>query len=548
MTQPPNSILERLLSATDQQDKIFCRFRTRTGHKELSTRELLNGSRAMAALLKKRGLLPGEICFIILDQRPELLFSFIGAILVGAVPSIMPPLSPKQDPDRYWSSHATLFSMYGTRFLISQEKNRPAVSTHLGTSKIDMIAIEDLNPIDVAEVHCHNPIAFLQHSSGTTSLKKGVALTHASVLKQVGLYSNVLSLGPEDHIISWLPLYHDMGLISCLMLPLICGVTITYLDPFEWVARPALLFEAITNLKPTLCWQPNFAFAHLCRTVKADPKYNLTSIRGWINCSEPCKVRTVEDFASRYRTVGVRPEGLQVCYAMAETVFAVSQTKLGQSVTRLSLDSNAWKNGSVVPSNGMGIPVELLSTGAPLPEFQIKIVSPKRDELPNGSVGEIAISAPCLFSSYWKRDEETAKKLINGWYYTGDIGFMMNGELYVVGRTNDLLIVHGKNFYAHEIEDIANRTVGIHPGRAVAFGIFREDVGSEDVVVVAESDLEATLWPELASRLRQTILNEMGLQLLDAYITGPGWLVKTTSGKISREANSQKYQSATVDT
>ncbi|MBI5381349.1 MAG: AMP-binding protein [Opitutae bacterium] len=534
------------LRVTEERAKeVFCYFWQSGAVQVIRRGALRQEAEKYARFFRAQGVQPGEVVLIILRHSPDLLHAFLGAMLAGAIPSFMPFPTSKQEPALYWRSHRQLFARIGTGALLTYESNIAAVREHAPDQPLHLLTVEQALVSQCAFVVDADPsaeaVAFLQHSSGTTGLKKGVALTHAAVLRQVRSYATKLQITQEDCIVSWLPLYHDMGLIACFLLPLLTGVPVVMLDPFEWVARPGMLFEAIRQYRGTLCWLPNFAFHHLCRTVRSTPQLDLRSMRAWIDCSEPCRAETFRIFAHTFARAGVCAEQLQVCYAMAETVFAVTQTDLGVMPRTMTVDAAALRTQGAVCSVTTGETVSILSTGRPISGLDIAIVDNTGQRLPEGRVGEIAISGDCLFAGYYKLEEETRRKLRHGWYYTGDLGFLHAGELFVTGRKHDLIIVHGRNYYAHELEYLVNQVPGVHPGRNVAVGWFRPEAGSEEVVIIAESgdQLEDAT---LASRIKQTVLDQTGLLVFDVHVAPPGWLVKTTSGKISRSENLRKYQ------
>jgi acyl-CoA synthetase (AMP-forming)/AMP-acid ligase II len=470
------------------------------------------------------------VVLIFLPQDADAIATFVGVMWAGAVPSFMPLPSAKQEPTRYWSSHRALLETIAPAALVTTKTHAAAMRANaLDTLVPKIVAIEDLlaaAPLTRAEA-APRDVVLLQHSSGTTALKKGVALGDAAICAQVEAYAAALKADARDVVASWLPLYHDMGLIAGTLLPLMLGQTIALLDPFKWVGKPGTLFEAIRAERATLCWLPNFAFAHLVRTVSPDTKkYDLSSMRAFVNCSEPCKPATMDAFAARFAPIGAKPEMLQASYAMAETVFAVTQTPVGRAPR-------------VVERDGM----RLMSSGASLGGVTLTVEDENGAALRDGAVGEFMVRAPFLFSGYNKRADLTAEKLSGGTYRTNDLGFIQDGEAYVLGRKDDLLIIHGRNYFAHEIEAVAAGVEGVKPGRVVAIGVYSEAVGSEDLLVIAEVDdaMSDEARRAFKPRLRGEILQALGADARDVHLVPPGWLVKTTSGKIARRENKAKY-------
>ncbi len=354
------------------------------------------------------------------------------------------------------------------------------------------------------------------------------------VLDHIDILAETVAIDPADKIISWLPLYHDMGLIACFLAPALLGLTVVTLDPFEWVRRPASLLDAIGVHSATLCWLPNFAFHHLMRVADPSARYDLTSLRALIDCSEPCKPATLDAFRARFADHGLRPTAPQVSYAMAETVFLVTQTALDAQPRSVIVDAEALDHNRRA----------ILSCGAPARGVRIRILDADGAPCVDRQVGEIVVASDTLFEGYY-RLEMPPGKLESGWYRTGDRGFLDGGELFVTGRTDDLLTIHGKNIYAHDVEFCINAHCTVKPGRVVAIAPFNPHTGSQSLVVIAESDTEdATARTALARAIKAAINAEFAATVFEAMIVAQGWLAKTTSGKISRAENLARYLAA----
>lgn len=485
------------------------------------------------------GLPRAGVVLLFMPQGSAAVTAYLACMRAGCVPSFMPLPSSKQDPARYWASHETLLGLIRPVALLTDAKHREGLAeARLG---VEVLSVENLGSAIAVPASPTQPlseaIALLQHSSGTTALKKGVALSHRAVAEQVDAYASALAMTADDVVVTWLPLYHDMGLVACTIAPLMLGQTIVMLDPFAWSMRPVSLIEAISRHRGTLCWLPNFAFEHLVRTVRPKPGiHDLSSMRAFVNCSEPCKAETFARFTDHFAPVGLRETALQVCYAMAETVFAVSQTDLGRSARVVTLDEAALERGEVTPADEGR---RILSCGRPVRGVRLKIQDEGGASV-EGQVGEIVVACDFLLSRYYNRPDITAERLTPEGYRTNDLGFLYEGELFVLGRKDDLLIVHGRNYFAHEIEAIANAHPGLKPGRNVAVGLANAQTGSQDVVLIAESGEGADA--DLVRReVRERIQQDMGLELREVTIVPPGWLIKSTSGKIGQAENRRKY-------
>ncbi|HKU99387.1 MAG TPA: AMP-binding protein [Vineibacter sp.] len=529
--------------AAERPHDVFADFQLRGASHRLTFADLLTGSARYAAHCVGRGIGPGDVVIIILDHGPDLATSFCGVMELGAIPSFMPYATPKQDAAYYWTSHKKLFDRIDPKLIITFAANRDKFAAHCPEYLDRLLLTDAVSDAQAAAGVDIDPdqVALLQHSSGTTSLKKGVMLTHRTILDQVSTYADRLDFGPDDVVASWLPLYHDMGLIATLMMPLIVGARVVFLDPFEWVTRPETLLDVIETNRATFCWLPNFAFSHLARVVPAARTFDLSSMRAFINCSEPCKANTFRTFLQRFGAAGVREQALQVSYAMAENVFAVTQTDLSLPFTSLRADRAAFaQRDRIEEVSEPGDAIEFLSCGPAIANTQMRIAGKDGTVLDDGAVGEILIRGTSLFAGYHRLPEQTARKLRDGWYHTGDLGFLWRDHLYVTGRTDDLITVYGRNYYAHEIEDAVNDVPGVIPGRSVAIDVPAPELGTNQIVVMLETRDEGAA-QALPRQVKTRVAAAMGLAINSVVVERPGTLAKTTSGKISRELNRLRY-------
>jgi len=545
------SIVDRLLRRAEATpDDPFAYVQAERQTTAIAAADLVDEAGRWARLLVEDGCRPGDVVILVLRHGPELYTAFLGCVLAGCVPSFMPFLTPKQDPRLYWQSHDALFRRIRAACIVTWTENAALLRDMIPDLPYRVRVIGEqvgLPPLPPRRLAGGEEPALLQHSSGTTSLKKGVALSHGAIIRQVESYSGQLGLARGDVIASWLPLYHDMGLIACFMAPLLTDTTVVSLDAFEWVARPQILLAAIAAHRAHWCWLPNFAFAHLARTRRPGEHFDLSSVRAFINCSEPCKAETFDQFRTTFADCGVTATQLQTCYAMAETVFAVTQSGLDRPVGRIALSPVALAEEQILPPRQGETPTTVVSVGLAIPGIAVRILDSADQPLPDDRIGQVAVTGQFLFSGYYALPDETAAAFVGEWYRTGDLGFTRNGELYITGRLKDVIIVHGKNLYAHDIEAVANRIDGVKAGRAVAVGAFNPNMGSEDLVLICETTLEdPTARRDLRRAVRTTIEAHYGLPGVVAHVTDPGWLVKTTSGKISRKENLAKFMRETA--
>lgn len=515
--------------AVQKGNDIFCTFIAAGSSESVTFTQLLQRSQAYESEFRRRGISKGDLVVVILKHSTHLFYAYLGAILAGAVPTFMPFPSPKQRAELYWADHATLFERIKPHLIVTYRENLETAGAHLPGIAIPTLIADDAvllqrdEPVETTEPH-QDDIACLQHSSGTTNLKKGVMLSHRAIVDAVRSYSGAIGFGPGSIIASWLPLYHDMGFIACFMASVIEGSHLVALDPFEWTARPSLLLDAIEKFRAQFSWLPNFAFSHIVNATRPGKTWDLSSMRAFINCSEPCKAFTFDRFAERFASSGVTKDKLQICYAMAENVFAVTQTPIDE-VVRIHEDA-AHR--------------DIPSCGFPISGVELRICDSSDIVLPDEEVGEIQVRSPFMFSGYYKLPEKTKERVRGGWYATGDLGFISRGELFVTGRTDDMIIINGRNYYSHEVEAAINEINGILPGRSVALGI--EDARSDATVLVilAEAGDGAEI-AALENLVRHQVAHALGLSVHAFVPLEKGQLVKTTSGKISRVKNKELY-------
>jgi acyl-CoA synthetase (AMP-forming)/AMP-acid ligase II len=539
------TVPDRILHfAQSRPDAPFCTFLSGDRVERISFAQLLSRSSAYARRYQASGLVPGDLVIIVLEHTPHLFYSYVGAILAGAIPSFMPFPSPKQRADLYWADHDALFARIDPRLLVTYEGNLAAAKAALPGFSIPTVIADDAilaTAGDANEIAAKpDDVACLQHSSGTTSLKKGVMLTHREILSEVDAYARALRFTQDDSIASWLPLYHDMGFIACFMSSMLLGTHLVALDPFEWVMRPTLLLDAIERYRTTFTWLPNFAFSHIVNAARRTASWDLSSTRAFINCSEPCKATTFDRFFERFRDCGVTREKLQVCYAMAENVFAVTQTPLDRIARTVEADAETYARGRLLPRDEHSAGLSIVSCGPPLEGVRIEVRDDRDAPLADATIGEICVSSPFLFGGYYNLPETTAARLRDGWYHTGDMGFLQAGELYVTGRSDDMLIVNGRNYYAHEIESIVNAVPGAIPGRNVAIGADDRLTDATVVVVLTECAPEFDV-VAVGHDIRARVLETLGLAIHSVVPLNRGQMIKTTSGKISRVQNKELY-------
>ncbi|MBF0624063.1 MAG: AMP-binding protein [Magnetococcales bacterium] len=484
-------------------------------------------------------------CHTGLDQ----IAAFLGALWAGQLPTFLAPPSPRMEPRKYRESFAQMVTHIQPRWMVVDRLALGAVDPAAldgaaGCRLVRPEAVTDATAIRPPAPQDGAAVAVVQHSSGTTGLQKGVALSHGAILLHNRRYAAALDLQADDRVVSWLPLYHDMGFIACFLMPLLERIPFVHLSPFDWARRPALLLEQMARQGGTRCWLPNFAFVFMAESIReghGSPDLSLSHVRSWIDCSEPVTAAAMDRFVARFAPLGVTAAQCGASYAMAETVFAVTQTPPGATRV-LRVDESAFRQQRrIVPLDHDAGALGFVSNGPPLAGLEVRIGA--APEAAEGQVGEIQLRGATCFSGYYRRPDLTAAAFTgDGWYRTGDLGFLWRGEVYVTGRSKELLIIQGRNFHPAEIEARVMEVDGVHPGRAVAFGLADPASGTERLILLAESALEtAGDRKRLALKIRAHVAQNLDCTPAEVHVLPRQWLVKSTSGKLARNDNRAKY-------
>jgi len=543
-------------NSENKPDKLAIAF-WREDHvdKQWSFNELLSKANFYSNYFYELGIKKGDVCAIILRHNPEFYPVYMGIAGTGALPAVLAYPNPRLHPDKFRQGIIGMSARSGLDYIITEreldEKIRPLLEGKETTIKNIFFPLE----FDEANVPDHNKELekirnnikpedpfLLQHSSGTTGLQKPVVLSNKAVLDHIQNYGKAIDLNEEDKVVSWLPLYHDMGLIAAFHLPLAFGIPSVQIDPFEWVLAPNILIEAISKERGTLTWLPNFAYNVLADKVHDEwlNGCSVDTLRMVINCSEPIRHYSHEKFFNKYKNYGLKKNALSTCYAMAETTFAVTQNPPEKPVKEIMLDRDFLSKGELKITEDVSKARICVSSGKVIEGCEVRIVDENRKDLPSDRIGEIAIKSVSMFDGYRNYPEKTAAVLEDGWYYSGDYGFFYDNELFVIGRKKDIIIVAGKNIYPEDVEDFVGRVEGVIPGRVIAFGEDDEELGTEVIGVIAETNYETENDKKnLVQKIKQEALS-VDLNIKNVYLVPPRWLIKSSAGKPSRSANKER--------
>ncbi len=512
----------------------------------LSYGELWASASAAATALIHGGLERGETAALLLRTEPGFFCAFFGVLLAGGVPV---PLYPPFRLDRieeYVERQVHILRNAEARVLITFEGARRVGS--LLKAQVPSLRAT-YTPAELAWTDAPAPAlhlepqdaALIQYTSGSTGAPKGVLLTHESLLANIRASGQAGGVHAGDVMVSWLPLYHDMGLIGSWLLPLYHGIPLALMPPQAFLARPARWLQMVHRHRGTLSSAPNFAYDLCVRKVRDEEiqGLDLSSWRVALNGSEAVSPETLERFERRFAPYGFRREAFVPAYGLAEVAVAFSFSPLGRRFRIDTLDRVSFERAREArpASPGTAYPLRFVSCGNPLPGYEVRIVDNVRHVLEERRIGRIEIRGPSLTPGYYRNPQATRAVLHDGWMDSGDLGYLANGELFVTGRRKDLIIVGGRNLYPTEIEEAVGGVSGVRKGCVVAFGLPTPERGTERLAVVAETREHA---PEAHARIRAAITERL-VEVLDlppdeVVLAPPGSVRKTSSGKLRRGA------------
>ena len=520
----------------------------------LTRREFLETARRYAHALRELGIRPGDLVLVAHDDTLSVAYCFWGLLLAGAIPSIYTTPNERLFPEVYMANIAALIRNVDARALLTLDDLAEKFAPTMDCPMIGFARIQAALP-ERAEspfpTHAARPeeIAYVQTSSGTTGNQRCVPTTHRMILGQIESFARRMEVSERDVIVNWMPLYHDGGLIFGTVLPLYCRVPVVLISPLDWVRHPAILFKAIHEHGATLCNMPNFAFNHCARRIRERDVegISLAGMRAFVNGSERVYPTSFERFLERFASIGAAPDRLGVAYGLAENTLMVTHTILGRPIVYDAVDREKLEGEQIAVRAGPGtedVAVHV-SCGPPLDGVEVRILDEEDRDRPPRHVGQIAVRSNCLFSGYYLRPEMNASLFRGDWFLTGDMGYLAEGEVYVVGRLKDLIINGGKNLYPADLEEIAGATPGVRPGRAVVFGVPDETEGTELIAVVVETDVaDPEQRAEIDRSIRRAITQHASVAVSFVDVINERWIIKTSSGKTSRTANRRKWLAA----
>ena len=501
------------------------------------------------------GLRKGDRVGMVVPDGEDFVLTFFGAIRAGLVPVPMYPPLALNRIDAYVQSAERILKTAGAQLLVTNQTIGNLIWSLVGRvpSLQDVLTVERLRRLDEASLApFEDPelededVCFLQFTSGSTSAPKGVQVTHASLMANARaiMRDGVGVDADADHGVSWLPLYHDMGLIGFVVSPLFAQIQITFIPTELFVKRPNVWMKTVDEVRGTITFAPNFAFGLAAkRAARAKVEEMDLSCLRVVGCgAEPINPRTLDAFIDAFAPARLNPAAVMPAYGMAEATLAITFDGLGARFRTLRIDRSRYEAESRAFPASEELSheecLELVDCGAPFPEHKVGIMDDDGALLSEGYVGEVVLKGPSNARGYHDDEEATSDLFRSGWLHTGDLGFMKNGRLFISGRKKDLIILNGRNYYPQSIEWELENVDGIRKGNVVAFGLQGER--TEELVVVAETraeDLDA-----LRQAVRKHLTDTLSLRPRDIVLLGPGSLPKTSSGKLQRRRAKALYE------
>jgi len=535
-----------------------CVFEERDERRQLTRGELAQAALARGAVFTARGLRRGDRLALVVPDTREFIVSFLGAISLGAVPvPLYPPLALGQ-LDVYTKNTAAILRSAKASRLLCPRMLQPLLSSLLGLapSLRRLWSIEDLDedPDTLAsrpEVEADDT-AFLQFTSGSTGRPKGVRVTHASLLANCrGIMTTGLRINSDERTgdlgVSWLPMYHDMGLIGFALAPFLYAARVVFIPTLRFVKRPQIWMETIDRYRGTITFAPNFALSLVRRKTPTDAveRLDLSCLRV-VGCgAEPIDAATVRRFLKHFEPAGLAPSSILACYGLAEATLAVTFADLKKPPRSLRIRAREYREEGRVETASDTFEqgaLKFISCGRPFPGHAVTIESERGVDLPPGRVGEIVFRGPSVAGGYYHSPSETARTFTERGLRTGDLGFLADGELFVTGRRKDLRVIRGRNYDPQGIEWCAAEIPGVRQGNTVAFTVPGSE--TEQLVIVAESRHEDT--ETVGRKVREQVQREFSLEVADVALLAPGLLPKTSSGKIRRAETRRQYLAGTL--
>jgi len=540
----------------EHPDRTQITYLSDTGEEAISYARLKAGAMAVAGGLQREGLEPRQTVAIMLPTSPDYFYVYFGVLLAGAIPVPIYPPARLSQIEEHVRRHAGILANAQASILVTVREGmvvgRLLEANVPGLRRV--VAAADLlktagKPVTVSAAA--DDIAFIQYTSGSTGDPKGVMLTHANLLANIRAMARALEASSRDVFVSWLPLYHDMGLIGAWLGSLCVGMQLVVMSPLAFLAHPERWLWAIHRYRGTLTAAPNFAF-ELCVKRIADAQIeglDLGSVRFMANGAEPVSPDTMERFGTRFARYGLGLTTMAPVYGLAESAVGLLFPPLGRGcvVDCIRRESFARQGKALPAAAGDPDPLRFVACGRPLPGHQVRIVNEVGQELGERVEGRLEFMGPSATRGYYRNPEQTRRLFDGEWLDTGDRAYLAEGDVYVTGRVKDIIIRGGRNIYPQELEEAVGALAGVRKGCVAVFGIPDPRSGTERLVVLAETrEVDAAARVTLREAIAHVSVDVLGEPPDEIVLAPTHTVLKTSSGKIRRSASRALYEAGLV--
>jgi fatty-acyl-CoA synthase len=543
-----------------------------------SYRQIWEQAHARAFFLRERGIHKGDRVVLALPEPDDFVLTFFGAMVAGAVPVPVYPPQTMARLDAYLANLSRVVEVSGAKLIVNGFKSvmsgieAPEAARALfalpsaGADEIAAAPAAGEMDLDIGPAD----LAFLQFTSGSTSSPKGVMVSHGNLAANAKaiMFDGLRADGDRDKGVSWLPLYHDMGLIGFVVAPLFAEVPVVLLPPMTFVRRPSTWLDAIHRHRGTISFAPNFAYKLATQSIqpKQIEEWDLSCLRALGCGAEPIDPGTMRAFMDKFAPAKLRAKAILPVYGLAEATLAVTFSDLDEPLVTDAVDPAALLGGKAVKAKN-GNAAELVSCGRTFPEHRVTIVDDRGNAVPERVIGEIVVEGPSVTAGYFGDPEATKAAFKNGRLHSGDLGYFADGRLYVCGRSKDLIILRGRNYFPQDIEKIISDVQGVRGSKVAVFTRPRENAlphgdssaerpeasvaaslevpsGDEHLVAVAEIDNASH---EVVRRaIIAAVHQQIGLRVDEVHFLRKGALPKTSSGKVRRRETRAQLEAGTL--
>ncbi len=560
MQKDPRVVAPTLVDAMhqlkDKTDRGFVFVRTDGTERFCSFRDVVDEAGRRAGALYARGLKKGDRVAIAVPDPEEFVLSFLGAVMGGIVPVPITPQLLFKNVEGYHDTVSHVVNASGAALLLTTNETRQFVEPILPRTpglRGGIVAVDELDTKSHAAPDVKidpTDLAFLQFTSGSTSRPKGVMVSHRNLAwnSESFMIHGLRKDSSFDKGVTWLPLFHDMGLIGFVVGPIFTDIPVVFLPTASFIRNPRIWLEKISQHKGTITYAPNFAYTLVTKRLKDKDvaSLDLSSLRRTGCGAEPIQAKTLREFAAKLAPAKFDPKSFLPSYGMAEATLAITFVPADSGLRSDTIDKSGLEKGEARAASGEGS-AELVNCGKPFAEHELVIVNAEGNVLADRQVGQILTRGPSVSEGYFQEPELTKEAFRAGphghtWLYTGDLGYTVDGDVFICGRLKDMIIIRGKNFYPNDLEWVVGELPGVRRGNVVAFSV---DVGGDEQIVIAAEGFAAEA-KTLQSAVASALLESFSLNVHEVAILPQGTLPRTSSGKPQRRKTKELYLSDTL--